>query len=189
MQRTGHWTGKFLFQTHHRSNCCFKSKSLSFPNHNLRPSFLEKMDGICKKGGGLLSVSRKFQYCCTDSGRQGHEIAFAQLTFNFFSFLTLSTTISSRPQMNSASCQEDRKLIRSDLHLCLHNQRNNCRVCMGLSLLPPPSSLRNAIKFLPFSTPRPTHNLPTVPLSQLFPKKGQRPKVTFSFWEVTRRKF
>lgn len=35
--------------------------------------------------------------------------------------------------MNSAGCQEDRELIRSDLHPCLHSRRNNCTVCMGFS--------------------------------------------------------
>lgn len=38
---------------------------------------------VCGKGG-LVGVSRKFQYWRTDSSRQGDEIAFAWLTFNFF---------------------------------------------------------------------------------------------------------
>lgn len=40
--------------------------------------------------------------------------------------------------MNSAGCQEDRNLIRSDLHLCLQNRRNKCSVCTGISAWAPP---------------------------------------------------
>lgn len=45
------------------------------------------MTGVYKGGGQHeVVISRKFQYQCTDAGRQGEEIAFAWLTFSFFPF-------------------------------------------------------------------------------------------------------
>lgn len=52
------------------------------------------------------------------------------LTFFFPS--TLSTIISSRPWINSASCQKDTKLIRSNLHPCPHYWKNNYSLPHGL---------------------------------------------------------
>lgn len=72
--------------------------------------------------------------------------------------------------MNSAGCQENRKLIRSDLHSCLYNWRNNHTDWMGFSAWT--SSLTNAPGKPPHPLPQgPGLNCPRYHFTGSFPRK------------------
>lgn len=66
------------------------------------------------KKSSLVGISRKEKSNTgvqIQAGREMKQLS-TWLTFNFFFSSTLSTIISSRPKINSASCQEGTKLIR-----------------------------------------------------------------------------